>query len=264
MERRSEKITRSVACAHCIGVSPNAKSSIAACADAPVWENRRMQIISPKDGFSFSAHHAAAQGTRRGGVVVIQEIFGVTNHMREVCDRFAAEGYEAIAPSLFDRAEPGFEANVITPDVQQHGLSLANRTPFDQVGADLQACIDKLAGPVFAVGFCWGGVAAWVASARCQNLAAASCFYGRRINERLTDAPRVPVTLHYGKKDAGIPPDNIGQVHQAYPNVPIHMYDAGHGFCREGGDHFDAPSRDLGMARTLEFFAANAGGPRAA
>jgi carboxymethylenebutenolidase len=223
-----------------------------------------MQIVSPKDGFSFSAHHVAAQGARRGGVVVIQEIFGVTDHIRDICDRFAREGYEAIAPALFDRVAPGFEENVTTPEVQQKGLALAGRTPFDQVGADLQATIDKLAGPVFAVGFCWGGVAAWIAAARCRNLVAASCFYGRRINECLADAPKAPVILHYGKKDPGIPPENIAQVHAAYPNIPVHMYDAGHGFCREGSAHFDAPSRDLGLARTFEWFANHAGGPGAA
>lgn len=217
-----------------------------------------MQITSPKDGFSFSAHHAAAQGKRRGGVVVIQDIFGVTNHIREICDRFAREGYETIAPSLFDRLEVGLEENIVTPEVVQKGFAAAARTSIDQFGADLQATIDKLSSPGLVVGFGWGGVVAWIATARCKNLAGASCFYGGSINQHLADAPKRPVILHYGKKDALIPPENIAQVHAAYPNIPIHMYDAGHGFCMESGVFFDAASRDLGMKRTLEFFANNA------
>jgi carboxymethylenebutenolidase len=219
-----------------------------------------MQIISPKDGFSFSAHHEPARGARKGGVVVIQEIFGVSEHIREICTVFADAGYEAIAPSLFDRLEPGFAPAIVTPEVRQKGADFSQQTSFDQVGADVQATIDKLAGPVFAIGFCWGGTAAWFAAARCQNLAAASGLYGRRIVERLADAPRAPIILHYGKTDHSIPPENIAQVRAAYPNVPIYLYDAGHGFCRKGSPDFDAPSRDLALQRTFDFFAAHGNG----
>jgi carboxymethylenebutenolidase len=225
-----------------------------------------MQIISPKDGFPFAAHHTPAQGARKGGVVVVQEIFGVTDHIRDICNRFAAAGYESLAPALFDRVEPGFEYN--GPHDQalvKKGLGFVSRTPWDQAGADIQACIDKLAGPVFVTGFCWGGTASWIAASRCRNVAAASGFYGRLIEQYLSDAPRAPIILHYGKKDASIPPENVARVHAAYPNVPLHMYDAGHSFCRDGAEGFDGASRDLALQRTLEFFAAHTGGsPHAA
>lgn len=225
-----------------------------------------MQIISPKDGFSFAAHHAPAQGARKGGVVIVQEIFGVTDHIREICKRFAAAGYESLAPSLFDRLEPGFAFNGShNPSVLQKALGFVSRTPWDQVGADIQACMDKLAGPVFVTGFCWGGTASWIAASRCRNVTAASGFYGRLIEQCLSDAPRAPIMLHYGKNDASIPADNVARVHAAYPHTPIHMYDAGHSFCREGAEGFDAASRDLALQRTFDFFAAHAGGsPHAA
>lgn len=225
-----------------------------------------MQIISPKDGFSFAAHHAQALGARKGGVVVVHEVFGVTDHIRDICKRFAAAGYESLAPSLFDRIEPGFEYNgPANQDVLQKGQGLASRTPWDQVGADIQACMDRLKGPVFVIGFCWGGTASWIAASRCRNVAAASAFYGRLIEQNLSDSPKAPIILHYGKKDASIPPDNVARVHAAYPHTPIHMYDAGHSFCRESAEEFDEASRDLALRRTLEFFTAHTGGsPHAA
>ena len=195
---------------------------------------------------------------RKGGVVVVQEIFGVTDHIRDICNRFAAEGYEALAPSLYDRLEHGFEIKgPVTPDAIAQGRALMEKTPWDQVGADLQAAIDRLTGPVFVTGFCWGGAAAWFAASHCRNVSAASCFYGRAIVSLLGNPPRAPVMLHYGKKDASIPPGDIAEVHNIYPHIPMHMYDAGHGFCREGGHDFHAPSRDLGLQRTFEFFAAH-------
>lgn len=224
-----------------------------------------MQIISPKDGFSLAAHHTRAIGARKGGVVIVQEIFGVTDHIRDICNRFAAEGYESLAPSLFDRLEPHFEVNgPHNQSVFEKAQGFVARTPWDQVGADLQACIDKLEGPVFVVGFCWGGTASWIAASRCRNVAAASGFYGRLIERCLSDAPRAPIMLHYGKNDASIPPENVARVRAAYPHTPIHMYDAAHSFCRESAEGFDAASRDLALSRTFEFFASHAGGPNAA
>ncbi|MGE3301484.1 MAG: dienelactone hydrolase family protein [Hyphomonadaceae bacterium] len=218
-----------------------------------------MQLTSPLDRFVFPAHHAPARGARRGGVVVIQEIFGVTDHIRAMCDRFAAAGYEALAPAMYERAEPGFEIKgAVTPDAIQQALPLVQKTPWSQVAADMQAAIDALTGPVFVTGFCWGGAAAWLAAQHCAGVAAASGFYGRAINDLLQDAPKAPVILHYGKNDAGIPLTAVDAVRAAHPTVPIYLYDAGHGFCREGGHDFNEAARDKAMSRTLDFFGAQA------
>ena len=109
--------------------------------------------------------------------------------------------------------------------------------------------------PRFAVGFCWGGAAAWVASARCTGLKAVSCFYGRIIADLLTETPKAPPMFHYGARDPGIPLENVERVRAAAPDWPLHLYDAGHGFCREGGADYDKTARDLALTRTMDWFA---------
>lgn len=213
-------------------------------------------VKSAADGFDLPVWRLAAQGPRKGGVVVIQEIFGITDHIKAMCVRFADAGYEALAPSLYDRVEANFHAGH-DADGFAKARAAIDKTPMKQVAADVQACIDALAPPVFATGFCYGGAISWLAASRCTGLSAASGFYGRMINMILKDAPNIPIILHYGKNDGAIPQSMVDEVHGAYPAVPIHMYDAGHGFCREGSSDFDAPSRDLAMQRTLAHFEAN-------
>lgn len=213
-------------------------------------------LISKHDGFGFEAYRAAAEGARKGGVVVIQEIFGVTEHIRDMCGRFAAAGFEALAPALFDRIETGFDAP-LTPEGIEKGRDAVMASPMPQVAGDLQAAIDALDGPVFVTGFCYGGAMAWLAAQRCTRVAAASGFYGRMINMLLDQPPRAPIILHYGKNDAGIPLAEVDKVRAAFPDVPIHLYDAGHGFCRKASHDYDAASCDLAMARTLSHFNAH-------
>lgn len=195
-----------------------------------------------------------AAGARMGSAVVIQEIFGVTPHIRAMSALFAGAGYDVLAPALFARIDPTFEAPVDDKGIAK-GRAAVAATPWEQVAGDVQAAIDALPKPCFVTGFCWGGSASWAAAARCEGLSAASCFYGRQIADILTPAPRIPVMLHYGARDASIPPENIEAVRAAAPASPLYMYDAGHGFCREGSGDFDAAARDLAMARTLDWFA---------
>jgi len=219
----------------------------------------RTRLTSGKDGFSFGAYRAPPDDARRGGLVLIQEIFGVTDHIRELADSFAADGYETLAPSLFDRRQPGFAADHDAAGVAQ-GRALSEATSWDEVAADLQAAIDGLPRPVFVVGYCWGGTATWLAACRCTGLAAASSFYGRRIPELLGETPRVPVILHFGKGDTSIPPATVEAVAAAHPEVPIHLYDAGHGFVSDRRiDHRPDAAR-LARLRTLQLFALNGGG----
>src|SRR3990167_2546964 len=211
------------------------------------------------DGFELGAYHATPGDARRGGLVLIQEIFGVTDHIRELADSFADDGYEVIAPSLYDRLEPGFEADYGQEAIAK-GVKYSQATPWDQVAGDLQAAVDALKPPVFITGFCWGGAATWLAACRCTGLSAAPAFYGRRISELKDETPKVPIILHFGKTDASIPPVRIDEIAAAHPDVPIHMYEAGHGFMSDRRADYDADCARLARLRTLALFANNGGG----
>ena len=217
-----------------------------------------IQLKSRFDGSELAAYHAAPRDARRGGLVLAQEIFGVTDHIRELCEGFAEDGYEVIAPSFYDRLEQGFAAGYEGED-RQKGLRFSEATPWDQVAGDLQAAIDALAPPVFVTGFCWGGSAAWLAACRCEGLSAAACFYGRRISELVEETPKVPTILHFGKTDASIPPQAIEAIAARHPDLPIYLYDAGHGFVSDRRADYDPDSARLARLRTLAHFSRNSG-----
>ena len=219
-----------------------------------------VRLTSPFDGFELGAYHAPHQDARRGGLLLIQEIFGVTDHIRELADGFAADGYEVIAPSFYDRIEPGFQAAYDEESIAK-GVRYAGATPWDQVAGDCQAAIDLLRsrGPVFAAGYCWGGSAAWLAACRCEGLAAASSFYGRRISELKEEAPRCPIILHFGKADASIPMERVDEIREKHPDLPIYLYDAGHGFVSDRRADYHEDSARLARLRTLQLFARAAG-----
>ena len=219
----------------------------------------RVSLTSAADGFKFGAYHAPAEDARRGGLVLIQEIFGVTDHIRELADGFAADGYETIAPSLYDRLQRGFEAGYDAEGVAA-GRRYSEETPWNQVEGDLKACIAALAPPVFVVGYCWGGAATWLAACRCEGVAAASSFYGRRIPELIEETPRCPIILHFGRRDPTIPSEVVDAIAETHPDVPIHLYDAGHGFVSDRRADYNADCARLARLRTLQLFALKGGG----
>jgi carboxymethylenebutenolidase len=220
---------------------------------------RETTLTSPKDGFGFAAYHALQEDARRGGLVLIQEIFGVTDHIRELADGFAADGYETLAPSLYDRQQAGFAAGYDRESIDL-GRRYSGAAPWDEVAADLQACVAALAPPVFVAGYCWGGAATWLAACRCEGVAAASSFYGRRIPELIAETPRCPIILHFGRRDASIPPETVEAIGAAHPDIPIYLYDAGHGFFSDRRADYDADASRLARLRTLQIFAMNGGG----
>ena len=217
-----------------------------------------IRLTSAADGFSFGAYRAAPGNARQGGLVLIQEIFGVTDHIRELADGFAEAGYEVIAPSFYDRLEPGFEADYGAENVAK-GAGYSQATPWGQVQGDLQAAIDALAGPVFVVGYCWGGTATWLAACRCDRVTAASSYYGRRIPELLGETPRRPTILHFGKTDASIPPETVEAIGEAHPDLPIFLYDAGHGFNSDRRADYSPDAARLARLRTLQLFQRSSG-----
>jgi carboxymethylenebutenolidase len=218
-----------------------------------------VSLTSAGDGFGFGAYRAAPPDARRGGLVLIQEIFGVTDHIRDLADGFAADGYETLAPSFFDRQQAGFEAGYDAAGVAL-GRRYSEAAPWDQVAGDLAAAIAALKPPVFVVGYCWGGTATWLAACRCEGVAGASSFYGRRIPELLAETPRCPIILHFGRRDPTIPPAVVEAIAAAHPDIPLHLYDAGHGFVSDRRPDHDPDSARLARLRTLQVFARNGGG----
>ena len=206
------------------------------------------------DGFALPALSARPQAKPIGAVVVIQEIFGLTAHVADMCEVFADAGYAVLAPSLFERIEPGFHAAEDAGGVSK-GRAAVLASPWPQAMSDVQAAIDALPKPCYVTGFCYGAAVAWLAAARCTGLNAASCFYGRLIAELLDDSPSVPVMLHFGAHDASIPLHDVECVRAAAPNSPLYLYDSGHGFCRAGSSDFNLAARDLSISRTLDWFA---------
>ena len=217
-----------------------------------------IRLTSPFDGFAFEAWHAPAQDARRGGLLLIHEIFGVTDPIRRLADGFAAEGYETLAPSLFDRLSPGFSVDADAEGVKT-GRDYSERTPWEQVAGDLSGCVAALSPPVFVVGYCWGGTAAWLAACRCEGVAAVSSFYARRIPELVSETPRCPIILHFGRHDASIPQAVVDAIGEAYPEMPVHLYDAGHGFASDRGPDQQPDAARLARLRTLQLFARGSG-----
>lgn len=221
-----------------------------------------MEQMTMSDGAEIAVYHAQPAGTRKGGLVLVQEIFGITDHIRELCDEYAADGYEVLSPALFDREHPGFEAEY-TGDGFARAVQLARELhPFDLSLADVQTCVDALApkGPVFVVGYCYGGSVAWFAATRMQGVAAASGYYGSLIPAAADEEPKVPVILHFGRHDTGIPMEGVEKViAKDWPKATVYVYEAGHGFNSDRRKDYHEPSADLARERTLEVFEANAG-----
>jgi carboxymethylenebutenolidase len=214
--------------------------------------------IAGADGFEFSAYHEPAFTPRKGGVIVLQEIFGIDRHVRADVEQWAKAGYEAIAPSLFDRREWGFTAEH-DPAGLQAGVAHARATPLDQALSDIAACRDFLQGrgqKVCVVGYCYGGSLTWLAAGRLDGIAAASSYYGSMVQANAALKPRCPTIVHLGRNDPGIPADEVEQaVHEHNPDVPVYIYDgAGHGFNNQSPERYNAEAADLARHRTLELF----------
>ena len=215
--------------------------------------------LTAADGFTLGAYRADPAGTPKGALVVIQEIFGVNSHMRDVTDRFAELGYVAIAPAIFDRASPGMEVGYDQAGMDA-GIKTRAAIPVDQTLLDLQAAIDavKGIGKIGIVGYCWGGTLAYLAAGKLSGLSAAVGYYGGQIASQFLDvAPKIPTMLHFGETDHGIPLTEVQKIIDRYEEMPIHVYKAGHGFNCDQRGSYDAPSAKLAMERTLAFFGKN-------
>jgi carboxymethylenebutenolidase len=215
--------------------------------------------LTSADGFTLSAYTAGPTAATKG-LVVIQEIFGVNHHMRDMCDRFAAAGYAVCAPALFDRAERGVELGYTADDIAK-GRDYRMKLDDAKVIADVEAAAAQLGTKKLGiVGYCFGGTVAWWGATRTSKFAASSCWYGGGIAGTKDERPNCPVQMHFGEKDASIPMTDIESIRAAQPKVAAYVYmGAQHGFgCDERGS-FSQPDYELAQQRTLDFFAKNLG-----
>jgi carboxymethylenebutenolidase len=212
--------------------------------------------LTASDGFTLNAYKAEPKGTPRGGVVVIQEVWGVNNWVRSVVDFYAAEGYLAIAPAMFDRVDFGYESENYAPD--QFVIVGEMMKKFDHKTAmlDVEAAVKAVAsaGKVGITGFCFGGSTSWRAAHFGLGLSAASGYYGGGVANYIDMAPTIPLEMHYGDQDHGIPVEQVEQLKAKYPAVGIYLYHAQHGFCCSDRGSYNAEAATAATARTLAFF----------
>ena len=212
----------------------------------------KMTRLKAQDGHELDAYLAEPKGKPRGGIVVVQEIFGVTDHIKRIADQYAAEGYRAIAPAMFDRIKRG----VALPytDIEQ-GRAYMQQLKWPNTLADVEAAVDVVrdAGAVAIVGYCWGGTVAHVAASEIDVDAAIS-YYGGGVARMLDKQPRCPIVYHFGDQDAAIPMADVEKIKSAYPNATVYVYKgAGHGFnCDERASYSPNDAR-VAFDRSLEF-----------
>ena len=217
--------------------------------------------LTAADGHELTAYRADPQGRPRGGLVVVQEIFGVNDHIRKVADDFAAEGYAVIAPAMFDRVQRGVELGYKEADIAE-GRAIRGKIADSDALKDIAAAHDavKATGKVGIVGYCWGGFIAWLAATRLDGFSAAIAYYGGGIGNVAQETPRCPVMMHFGEKDTAIPLADVDKIRAAQKDrVEIHLYPAGHGFNCDQRGSFDAPSAQLARERSLAFLRRHVG-----
>ena len=217
--------------------------------------------LTAADGHTFSAYVAAPTGTPRGALVVVQEIFGVNSHIRSVADGYAADGYLAIAPALFDRTERGVDLDYSATDVPR-GFALKTACSDDNALLDIAAALAhvKHAGKAGIVGYCWGGLLSWLAACKVDGLSAAVSYYGGGMPMHAALTPHCPVLAHFGELDTHIPLDGVRAFGAAQPGVSLQLYPNGqHGFNCDQRGSFDAASAALARERTLAFLRAHIG-----
>lgn len=227
----------------------------------------KMIELKAADGTVVTAYEARPAGTPKGAVVVIQEIFGVNSHIRNVADGYAVEGYVAVAPAAFHRVKPGVELGYTDADMGEgFGYKTAvEALPAPGVMQDIQAAIDHAVqtsgGQVGIVGYCWGGLLTWRAACTLKGLSAAVPYYGGGMTtpEETARLSRVPVLAHFAEEDKWIPLDTVEAFKKTHPEVEVHTYAAHHGFNCDQRGAWHAPSAQQARERTLAFFAKHVG-----
>jgi len=212
--------------------------------------------LTASDGFKLGAYRADSSGKAKGGIVLIQEIFGVNRHIRAVCDRLAGEGYAAVAPAVFDRQQPNFESGY-SPDEIANARKFVANPDWNAMLRDVQAAINELKanGPVGIMGFCMGGTISFLSACRLNGLSAAVCYYGGQIAKNADEKPKVPTQMHFGEQDASIPMSDVETIKKKRGgDCEIYVYpNAQHGFhCDERGS-YNAEAAKSAWQRSMAF-----------
>ena len=207
------------------------------------------------DGAHTSAFLHRPHRGNGAGLIVVQEIFGVTAHIQAVAADYASRGYRVLAPQLFDRVQADVALDCDARGMAR-GRELVGRLGFDGPMRDLRAAADYLLASgcraVGVVGYCWGGAVAFLAATR-LGLPAVS-YYGRLVPQFLHEQPQAPLMFHFGEQDDLIPADQVEVVAAALPQAPLYRYPAGHAFNRLGDVHGEPHSANLALQRSLAFF----------
>jgi carboxymethylenebutenolidase len=207
--------------------------------------------LQATDGFSFEAFRVRPKQGAKGGLVVLQEIFGLTDQLKGVVRAYARDGYDTIFPCVYDRVAPGTVLPFSEPD---RGRDLAYGLPLDKVMLDVGAAVAKVQNNhgVSVLGFCWGGGVIIRAAAELE-LRGAVAFYGTRLPTYLDLKPKCPLLFHYAKTDPNSTPEIIEQVRKAFPSAETHIYEAGHGFANDARPVYNEAAAKMARARTIEF-----------
>ena len=214
----------------------------------------KMIELTAADGHKLAAYRADPAGKPRGGLVVIQEIFGVNSHIRQVADGYAADGYLAIAPALFDRVQKSVDLGYSPEDIAK-GREIRGKVSNDMALKDAEAAIKAAssAGKAGIVGYCWGGFITWLAAAKLPGLSAAVPYYGGGILDNADLQPKVPLMGHFGDKDQHIPVEGVKKLAEKHKKHPIFIYSADHGFNCDQRGSYNAAAAKQARSRTLEF-----------
>ena len=221
----------------------------------------KMIELTASDGHKLAAYRADPAGKPRGGIVVIQEIFGVNSHIKAVTDGFAADGYLVIAPAMYDRVQRNYDTGYSQDEIQA-GLKIMQGLDWNNTMKDVTAAVEeaKSAGKVGIVGYCWGGTVAWVAAARVPGLAASVPYYGGGMPGFIGEKPKVPVMCNFGEQDQSPTLEQAKAIAKAHPEITAHYYpDAGHGFNCDHRPSYNAAASKQARAHTIEFFRKHVG-----
>ena len=217
----------------------------------------QMITIAMSDGFGLGAYTSSpTSGESKGAVVVIQEIFGVNAHIREVADGYAAKGYTVIAPALFDRIDSDIQLGYTEADMGT-GIGLAfEKLQMPQTLADLQSVVDYAGeqGSVGVVGYCFGGLLTYLGACKLKCVTPASSYYGGGIAGMLDQSPQCPLIMHFGELDAHIPMSDVEKIQAAHPDLPVNVYAADHGFNCDHRASYNEAAAALALSRTLAHF----------
>jgi carboxymethylenebutenolidase len=216
--------------------------------------------LTAADGHKFSAYRAEPKGKPKGALVVVMEIFGVNSHIKKVTDEYAADGYLAIAPAMFDRVQPGLDIGYTPADIEV-GRGIMQKMKLDDALKDVAAAMKNVesAGKIGIVGYCWGGTVAWKSACNLNGLACAVPYYGGGIPGLINEKPKCPVMFQWGETDQSIPLDKAKEVAAAHKDQIHHFYPAGHGFNCDQRGSYNAEASKLARTRTLEFLAKHVG-----